>query len=153
VYDVSECESGQQRCGNAVVERGEECEPAALLGLDCAAFGFDEGALACTNACRFDTSGCIALPQETCQECRETVCKHWHDQCAEEPRCADALACIQSCSNVNLSGDLNVICVFDCFEGDYDQPLPGQTPMMPLVQMLWGCIGSVCTDSCVGRVE
>ena len=51
-------------CGDGVVQSGaESCDGAALRGLDCAAFGYEGGELACTRDCTsFDTSFCHACP-------------------------------------------------------------------------------------------
>jgi len=49
---------GGPSCGDGTVDPGEDCDGAALAGEDCVSQGFDAGALACTAACTFDTSGC-----------------------------------------------------------------------------------------------
>jgi Phosphodiester glycosidase len=45
-------------CGNGTREAGEACDGTDLNGGTCSALGFDDGALACSSACSFDTSGC-----------------------------------------------------------------------------------------------
>lgn len=46
-------------CGNGVIETGEQCDGSALNGQTCTSQGFSGGgALACTNACTFDTTNC-----------------------------------------------------------------------------------------------
>ncbi len=48
------------KCGNAIVESGEDCDLATLDGNDCTTItgGFAGGDLLCTNTCTFDISGC-----------------------------------------------------------------------------------------------
>ncbi|MEM9173900.1 MAG: hypothetical protein AAGC67_01600 [Myxococcota bacterium] len=47
-------------CGNGVLDgaNGEACDGAALGGATCASIGRTSGALACSAACTFDTTGC-----------------------------------------------------------------------------------------------
>lgn len=45
-------------CGDGLLDPGEDCDGAELGGADCTDQGFDGGALACTDACAFDTAGC-----------------------------------------------------------------------------------------------
>ena len=54
-------------CGNGKVEGSENCDTAELGGATCQTIkgNFTGGALACTAACTFDTSGCTSAP-ETC---------------------------------------------------------------------------------------
>ena len=48
----------QPYCGNGIIESGEDCDGANLNGQTCTSRGFLGGTLACTSACKFDTSGC-----------------------------------------------------------------------------------------------
>ncbi|MCB9705889.1 MAG: lamin tail domain-containing protein [Myxococcales bacterium] len=50
---------GGETCGDGTIDPGEECDGDALDDKTCADVGdFDGGALACSDACAFDTSGC-----------------------------------------------------------------------------------------------
>lgn len=53
-------------CGNSIIELGEVCDGLALGGLVCKDFGFDNGTLACTAQCTFNTSGCSGT--ESCAD-------------------------------------------------------------------------------------
>ena len=46
------------RCGDGIVQSGEECDGANLNGKSCSAFGYASGSLACTASCTLDTSAC-----------------------------------------------------------------------------------------------
>jgi hypothetical protein len=48
-------------CGNGFIEPGEQCDANNLDGATCASQGFAYGALQCSAACAFDTSGCLAV--------------------------------------------------------------------------------------------
>ena len=67
-YFMAEPSKAEYRpgCGNGIVQTGEDCEPADLVGKTCADFDFPEGTLACTSSCQFDTSGCFALSPPSC---------------------------------------------------------------------------------------
>ncbi len=63
------------RCGDGVVDPGEECDGAALGGADCATVaGGSTGALGCTSACRYDVAACVGCgnrrvdPGEECDD-------------------------------------------------------------------------------------
>lgn len=45
-------------CGDGVIEGGEACDGANLGEATCRTQGFDEGTLACSPTCSFDTSAC-----------------------------------------------------------------------------------------------
>jgi hypothetical protein len=53
------CSAPNPVCGNGVLETGEQCDGPALGGATCQSLGFVGGTLACSNVCRFDTSGCV----------------------------------------------------------------------------------------------
>ncbi|TVQ99889.1 MAG: hypothetical protein EA398_11850 [Deltaproteobacteria bacterium] len=48
----------EDTCGNGIIDDGEDCDGDDLGDATCATVGFDEGTLACTATCTFDTSGC-----------------------------------------------------------------------------------------------
>lgn len=48
-------------CGNGVKEGSEQCDGAQLGGQTCVGLGFDEGTLACSGSCTFDTGNCTVL--------------------------------------------------------------------------------------------
>jgi len=47
-------------CGNGAIDEGEECDGTNLGGATCESLGLGTGSLACTGACSYDTTGCIA---------------------------------------------------------------------------------------------
>lgn len=47
------------RCGNGILDVGEECDGQNLGGQSCASLGLGGGALGCELDCSFDTSGCV----------------------------------------------------------------------------------------------
>ena len=53
---------GNPSCGDGAVSAGEQCDGSQLDGQSCQDLGFDGGSLGCTDACRFDTSGCTGKP-------------------------------------------------------------------------------------------
>ena len=56
---------GGADCGDNIVDTGEDCDGSVPNGASCASEGFDDGILACSDSCSFDTSGCadnIAVP-------------------------------------------------------------------------------------------
>ena len=63
-FDEAGC-TGEGFCGDGVRNGGganEDCDGDDLGGLTCLDRGFATGALACTEACRFDESGCTGVP-------------------------------------------------------------------------------------------
>ena len=46
------------KCGNSVIDVGEECDGQNLAGLTCAKLGFAGGLLFCSKICKLDTSNC-----------------------------------------------------------------------------------------------
>ena len=60
-FDTSLCLTGQEECGNDVLETGESCDGSALGTATCQTVGnFTGGTLGCTGFCTFDTSQCVA---------------------------------------------------------------------------------------------
>jgi hypothetical protein len=49
-------------CGNGRIETGEQCDRTTLGSATCAKLGFNGGLLRCARSCRYDTSGCVAMP-------------------------------------------------------------------------------------------
>ena len=53
--------SGCTKCGNGKVETGEDCDGTALNSKTCGDMsGFIGGTLACTSACKYDTTKCVS---------------------------------------------------------------------------------------------
>ncbi|MEZ4367876.1 MAG: kelch repeat-containing protein [Kofleriaceae bacterium] len=48
-------------CGDGVIGAGESCDGADLDGLTCQAFGYTDGALACSDECQLDFADCRGL--------------------------------------------------------------------------------------------
>jgi len=46
------------RCGDGLLQSGEQCDGSALAGRSCASFGFTSGVLACDEECRIDLADC-----------------------------------------------------------------------------------------------
>src|SRR4029434_11192189 len=66
----SDCASllacGGSKCGNDMIDLGEDCAGTRLGGRTCVTQGFLGGALACSS-CRIDTHGCTNVQPENCQ--------------------------------------------------------------------------------------
>ncbi|MFV8750731.1 hypothetical protein ACNOYE_09285 [Nannocystaceae bacterium ST9] len=118
-YDFAAC-SG---CGDGMVTAPEACEPAGpnlpapdLSGETCMSLGFDEGELACTEGCAFDTSPCstcgdaVLQGSEACDgaDFGGLECSNFQSP-AMEPFDEGSLSCTDSCmidtSNCSLCGD------------------------------------------------
>jgi len=58
-------------CGDGVLDQGEECDGAEVGTETCQTFGFNFGALTCTDSCSYDTSACslVYVPQADGSEC------------------------------------------------------------------------------------
>jgi cysteine-rich repeat protein len=54
-FDFSAC----YKCGDGVVNPGEQCDLFDFNGKNCASLGLIDGSLSCTAACQLDTSNCI----------------------------------------------------------------------------------------------
>lgn len=59
-------------CGNGTREAGEPCEGADLGGATCESLGYSGGALACTDACTYETGGCEAVSAVILNELEST---------------------------------------------------------------------------------
>lgn len=96
--DTSSC-AAAGRCGDATIQaaQGEECDGDDLGGATCESRGFAGGTLACSPACRFDTSLCG-------QSQTEIVCRRWNQDRADM-------------SEGIWSGDVN-----QCVAGDIGAP-------------------------------
>jgi hypothetical protein len=57
-FDVSGCTGMAAACGDGAAGSDEDCDGDDFKGRSCEDFGFSEGALACTDQCTIDTSGC-----------------------------------------------------------------------------------------------
>jgi methionine aminopeptidase len=119
-------------CGNAQLDNGEECDGGNLAGLSCADFGYNDGVLGCTAACRFDLSGCVNEPAcgngvidggEQCdgaalggKSCLDfgyaegtlgctAACAFSFEQCTAAPSCGDgSLDSGEQCDGPELNG-------------------------------------------------
>ena len=96
--------STQARCGNGVIELGEDCDGSAVHGRTCADVNAAlAGPLACGAGCRFDTRSCVPNEcEEDARQCRGTVLQYcsqnvWKDvqDCADGGLVCDpqAMAC------------------------------------------------------------
>ena len=61
-FDTSGCTAPPADCGNGKIDGYEQCDGSNLNGHTCKTHGFGGGELACTSACRFDTSACTPPP-------------------------------------------------------------------------------------------
>jgi hypothetical protein len=121
-FDESACTGTPDRCDNGRVDVGEDCEGEDLGGMSCASLGyFGGGALACSNDCTFDESGCSgarstgldAWFESTagpigCDQCAMNDCKADFDAAYRDGdgsarpgspggACTDLLGCLDDC--------------------------------------------------------
>ncbi len=111
-FDTSACTEPSADCGNGVLDAGEQCDGAELGGQTCKTQGFDDGELACTAACRFDTSACTAAAKagvgEPCT--RDSECES--DFCLTEVlQGFPGGYCVAPCNGDGSCDDPNGICV------------------------------------------
>lgn len=80
LFDYTECIGSTPICGDDVINVfGEDCDVNDLRGKTCEFFGYDEGSLSCSSACKFDASLCIGVPgggkckyaEETDDDCED----------------------------------------------------------------------------------
>jgi hypothetical protein len=140
-FDTSGCEVGAPRCGNGVIEPGEDCDGVELADLDCGGLGFGAGELRCAPTCRFDTSACQALrPSESCGECRARRCRAAEQACDADRACADVLACLVECDDYASRN----LCSIQCAEDT------GAGAGIFLSLSVLACVNTVCADACGG---
>lgn len=52
--------TGDQPCGNGMIDMGEQCDLVDLNGFTCEQLGYGSGSLTCDPiTCTYDTSGCV----------------------------------------------------------------------------------------------
>ena len=104
------------RCGNAVIEAGEECDFGTLGEQTCETQGFAGGVLGCNTNCTFDTSACevcgngIVEPGEVCDGPVEGI------SCAAfgfGGRGNAEITCNETCDGVVAAGCQAFICDAD----------------------------------------
>jgi hypothetical protein len=59
-FDVARCAPPPVVCGDGLAQAAEGCDGSDLRGQTCATLGLTTGTLACTPACTFELSGCMA---------------------------------------------------------------------------------------------
>jgi hypothetical protein len=90
------------RCGDGVVNRGEQCDGTDLDGGSCVLLGFNFGTLTCNSDCTYNTSQCVKLcgngkldPGEPCDgKLGDLTCNTWGFKTCT-PQCTiDASQCV-----------------------------------------------------------
>ncbi len=170
-YDFGMC-SG---CGDGVVTNPEACEPPSealpegdLDGQTCGSLGFDEGELACTQGCAFDTSGCatcgdaVQQPGEACDgadfgalDCSDFL------SASMQPFDEGSLTCTDSCmidlGNCSLCGDGEVsgaeICEVGVLEGETCESQGFDAGTLACTADCAGFDTSMCTNCGDGTIE
>ena len=106
--------TGGARCGNGVVEVGEQCDGADVAELTCSELGFATGVLACNSErCRLDVSGCVSAPARECIDaCTEAKCGSAIEACIETEGCETVLDCLDGCRE-DPTPDCAINCVSD----------------------------------------
>lgn len=90
---------GVAPCGNGAIDADEACDGDDFQGKTCADFDYDFGELVCDSICQISTVGCR----------RNEKCDSWGDVDkdglfgCEDPDCADATWCVDSCSAAFVS--------------------------------------------------
>ena len=132
--DTSGC-SVSASCGDGVVQTGETCDGTNLLGQSCTSLGFAGGTLSCNpTTCRLVAVNCTERdPNECINDCIDSRCTGVLDQCDATPNCNQALQCVDTCHDTDVStcvlncslNDINAAttafaatqCVYDCTVG------------------------------------
>jgi len=114
-------------CQNGTKETGEDCDQSDLGGATCQSEGFDDGTLACTGSCTFDTSGCYDYVCgngniEGTEECDGT--DFGGATCQSEGFEGGSLSCSGTCtidtSNCHMCGNGSVDTGEDCDGANLD---------------------------------
>lgn len=96
------------RCGDSIVDQGEDCDGENLGDAACESLGMGEGTLACHTNCTFDRSGC-ELGSMCGNNVREDdeVCDGEDlggETCVSQGYYGGTLACLPDCSGFEFSG-------------------------------------------------
>jgi hypothetical protein len=157
------------RCGNYVVEAGEDCDGSDLAGADCTSIpgGYPGGELRCTLDCRFDPALCLSYGTMTPGSPCATDAECPGDYCAEEQAGywdhagAPGGYCFERCDasgGCPLAGDLGIclyvssgtqLCFGRCrIDGSAEPRCREGLRCADLGDPVWGyCRGDGCTDS------
>ena len=92
-------------CGNGVIEANEQCDGTNVGGESCQSLDFDEGVLACTGACIFNTSDC------------DHVCGN--DNVDGNEICDGTSIPNADCTDLGFSNPDGIVCAVDCGSVDY----------------------------------
>jgi hypothetical protein len=90
------------RCGDGIVDPGEQCDGTALDGGSCVALGFNYGTLSCNSDCTYNTSQCVKLcgngkldPGEQCDgKLGDLTCNTWGFKTCTPLCTIDATQCV-----------------------------------------------------------
>ncbi|GEM_PF-6029287 len=101
----SECSAlpicgGGNKCGNSMIDPGEDCDGADLGGRTCITYGFQTGTISCT-ACTINTNACSHDAPENCHNGADDD-HDGHLDCADSD-CLNAAICL--CGNGIIEGD------------------------------------------------
>lgn len=72
------CQTVPDSCGNGLINPGEQCDKGDLGGATCESEGYMSGALKCSLACTFDSSGCCS--EKSYEQCYQGDV-YWFDSC------------------------------------------------------------------------
>lgn len=107
-------------CGDGMIDPGEDCDGIDLGGATCMSQGFDQGTLACTDACTFDVGACETI-EEFCGDGIINLAEQCEVGMLGNGTCTTAgfvfgnLACNAQTCMYDTSGCLNAW--FEGFEG------------------------------------